>query len=368
MPYVGMFPAIRGRFDRLALRNIRAGGKPGPCAVRDCRSMGCQSTPPGARLIASHQPDPNVRPGRRHSRRLDAAGRLRNPARPRRGREALLCRFDRDGFLTSANTACARFFGAPPAELVGRHFTSFVETGDEFAVLQPQVDQEADVDAVARPAPAEGGTGPDSGHAFGRHLLEQADRALYAVKESGRGFHTFDTSSTPVPSVSARSRAIWWRSRRTVPPWSARSAIPTPSAVASPWARHSRSSPESSAASHRPAEGAASLPAGRTCFPLHNATRGTARRITMTSKPGYWTSLHGLVTLVLVVAALYFLLVEHGRHTLPYLPFMIFLLCPLMHLFMHKGHAGHDRPEQSAQDAEQACLRGLEEGRRNAGH
>ena len=42
----------------------------------------------------------------------------------------------------------------------------------------------------------------------------------------------------------------------------------------------------------------------------------------MTSKPGYWTSLHGLATLTLIGAALYFLLVEHGAHLLPYLPFL----------------------------------------------
>jgi hypothetical protein len=85
----------------------------------------------------------------------------------------------------------------------------------------------------------------------------------------------------------------------------------------------------------------------------------------MTSKSGYWTSLHGLTTLVLVVAALYFLLVEHGAHTYPYLPFLIFLLCPLMHLFMHKGHRGHGHAEHSHQDPEEAYRRGLEEGRRD---
>ena len=57
----------------------------------------------------------------------------------------------------------------------------------------------------------------------------------------------------------------------------------------------------------------------------------------MTIKFGYWTSLHGLATLFLIGVALYFLLIEHGGHTLPYLPYLIILLCPLMHIFMHKG-------------------------------
>lgn len=86
----------------------------------------------------------------------------------------------------------------------------------------------------------------------------------------------------------------------------------------------------------------------------------------MAKTPGYWTSFHGLVTIVLIGAALYFILVEHGQHTLPYLPFLILLLCPLMHLFMHKGHGGHDHADhksQASEEAKEAYRRGLEEGR-----
>ncbi|WP_409525613.1 DUF2933 domain-containing protein [Nitrincola sp. MINF-07-Sa-05] len=82
----------------------------------------------------------------------------------------------------------------------------------------------------------------------------------------------------------------------------------------------------------------------------------------MANKPGYWTSLHGLATLIMIGAALYFLFVEHGAHLLPYLPFLIILLCPLMHIFMHKGHGGHGREEHNHQDAEAAYRRGLQEG------
>lgn len=70
----------------------------------------------------------------------------------------------------------------------------------------------------------------------------------------------------------------------------------------------------------------------------------------MANTPGLWSNLHGLATLTLIGAALYFLLVEHGAHTLPYLPYLIILLCPLMHLFMHKGHRGHNPGEDKYQD------------------
>ena len=88
----------------------------------------------------------------------------------------------------------------------------------------------------------------------------------------------------------------------------------------------------------------------------------------MANKPGYWNSLHGFATILLVGAALYFLFVEHGAHVFPFLPYLIILLCPLMHLFMHKGHghgeSGHG--EHNHQDTEQAYRRGLEEGRKEA--
>mgnify|MGYP003627237629 CR=1 FL=1 len=86
----------------------------------------------------------------------------------------------------------------------------------------------------------------------------------------------------------------------------------------------------------------------------------------MATKPGYWTSLHGLATLTLIGAALYFLIVEHGAHVLPYLPFLIILLCPLMHVFMHKGHGGHDHRTDKHADAEEAYRRGLEDGRKES--
>jgi hypothetical protein len=86
----------------------------------------------------------------------------------------------------------------------------------------------------------------------------------------------------------------------------------------------------------------------------------------MATKLRYWTSLHGLASLVLIGAALYFLLVEHGAHTLPYLPFLIILMCPLMHFFMHKDHHTHGQGDHEQQNAEEAYRRGLEEGRKES--
>lgn len=87
----------------------------------------------------------------------------------------------------------------------------------------------------------------------------------------------------------------------------------------------------------------------------------------MNSKPRFWTSLHGLACIVMIAAALYFLLVEHGEHVLPYLPFLIILLCPLMHLFMHKHHHNGDGAH-SHPDTEEAYRRGLEAGRKASGN
>ena len=84
----------------------------------------------------------------------------------------------------------------------------------------------------------------------------------------------------------------------------------------------------------------------------------------MAIKAGNWKGLHGLTVVILVVAALYFLLVEHGSHLLPYLPYLILLLCPLMHVFMHKGH----HQDHTHRDAEDAYRRGVEEGKNQSAH
>ena len=84
--------------------------------------------------------------------------------------------------------------------------------GDEFAILQPNVHNEASAEILARkvaevlaaPFQIEGHEvriGGSVGIAIAEdaqtsveRLFEAADRALYAVKDSGRGFYAFDTS------------------------------------------------------------------------------------------------------------------------------------------------------------------------------
>jgi len=72
----------------------------------------------------------------------------------------------------------------------------------------------------------------------------------------------------------------------------------------------------------------------------------------------FWFSFHGAATLLLMGAALYFLLVEHGEHVYPTLPYLILLMCPLMHLFMHKSHNKHERDSDNEADR-----RDLEDGK-----
>ena len=53
----------------------------------------------------------------------------------------------------------------------------------------------------------------------------------------------------------------------------------------------------------------------------------------------------GLVLLVFLAVAAFFLVTEHTAHLFGVLPYLLLLLCPLLHLFMHgkhgKGHNGY---------------------------
>ena len=56
---------------------------------------------------------------------------------------------------------------------------------------------------------------------------------------------------------------------------------------------------------------------------------------------GAWLrSRSGIVFLLFVAVAGYFLLTEHRAHVLQALPWLLVAACPLMHLF-HHGHGGH---------------------------
>jgi len=49
----------------------------------------------------------------------------------------------------------------------------------------------------------------------------------------------------------------------------------------------------------------------------------------------------GVVLLVFLAIAAFFLLTEHTAHVFGALPFLFLLACPLLHLFMHGGHDPH---------------------------
>jgi di/tricarboxylate transporter len=59
------------------------------------------------------------------------------------------------------------------------------------------------------------------------------------------------------------------------------------------------------------------------------------------SEGRFLTSRSGLVLIVFLAIAAFFLLTEHRAHLLGILPFLLLLLCPLLHMF-HGGHGGHD--------------------------
>ncbi|MEQ8956219.1 MAG: DUF2933 domain-containing protein [Pseudomonadales bacterium] len=91
------------------------------------------------------------------------------------------------------------------------------------------------------------------------------------------------------------------------------------------------------------------------------------------SKFSFWWTPKGLAALGLIAIAAYVLITEHGAHLAPWLPFLILLLCPLMHIFMHGGHGGHESHHEKSDDSnqvksgvDQAYIRGVEEGRRQA--
>jgi hypothetical protein len=61
-----------------------------------------------------------------------------------------------------------------------------------------------------------------------------------------------------------------------------------------------------------------------------------------------WRSKAGIVLLVFLAVAGFYLATEHTAHLLGALPFLIFLACPLMHLFMHHGHGGDGKGGSSS--------------------
>jgi Protein of unknown function (DUF2933) len=69
---------------------------------------------------------------------------------------------------------------------------------------------------------------------------------------------------------------------------------------------------------------------------------------------GWFRSRSGIVLLVFLAIAAFFLITEHTAHLLGVLPFLLVLLCPLLH-FLHGrrgGHAGHGGSRQRPEGGE----------------
>lgn len=105
------------------------------------------------------------------------------------------------------------------------------------------------------------------------------------------------------------------------------------------------------------------------CMLHHNqndpadVVRGTEHDAT----PWYKTRF-GVILLLLLGIAGYFLWTEHRAHVIGFLPYTLLLLCPLIHVFMHRGHnnrgsgtelsarphKGHVEPRQQRSNRSQA--------------
>lgn len=61
------------------------------------------------------------------------------------------------------------------------------------------------------------------------------------------------------------------------------------------------------------------------------------------ARNGFWRSPSGMVLLVFLAVAGYFLWTEHRPHVIEALPYLLLLVCVGMHVFMHGAHGGHGK-------------------------
>jgi hypothetical protein len=70
---------------------------------------------------------------------------------------------------------------------------------------------------------------------------------------------------------------------------------------------------------------------------------------------GWFLSRSGIVLLIFLAIAAFFLITEHTAHLLGVLPFLFVLLCPLLHLLHGRhggGHAGQGGSRQRPEGGE----------------
>jgi len=60
------------------------------------------------------------------------------------------------------------------------------------------------------------------------------------------------------------------------------------------------------------------------------------------SQRSWWLhSRTGVVPIIFLAIAAFFLFTEHRAHLFGILPYLLLLACPLLHWLMHGGHGGH---------------------------
>ena len=64
---------------------------------------------------------------------------------------------------------------------------------------------------------------------------------------------------------------------------------------------------------------------------------------------GFLRSRTGIVLIVFLAIATFYLVTEHTAHFFGLLPYGLLLLCPILHLFMHGGHGGHGGQENHSE-------------------
>ena len=81
----------------------------------------------------------------------------------------------------------------------------------------------------------------------------------------------------------------------------------------------------------------------------HNHSGGEPK-----TRGSFLTSRSGIVFVVFLAIAVFFLLTEHRAHLLGIFPFLLLLACPLLHMIHgghgHDGHAGGDQAAPSRKD------------------
>jgi hypothetical protein len=67
-------------------------------------------------------------------------------------------------------------------------------------------------------------------------------------------------------------------------------------------------------------------------------------------KGRFFFSPAGIVLIIMLAIASFYLITEHRAHLYGALPWLLLLACPLIHLFMHHGHGDRSGSQDSSDD------------------